>query len=57
MDNNEVTFQVFDRIRVRIWVRESTDDAKDLILDLIHPLFQTESNIPSQESRKRRRDD
>lgn len=34
-----VTVQVFDRVKVRIWVKEGKDHQRDLVLDLVEPCF------------------
>lgn len=31
-----MSIQVFDKVKVRIWVREVSDDQRELVLDLIH---------------------
>lgn len=33
--------QVFEKVRVRIWVRESEDHQRDLVLDLLDPQFES----------------
>jgi exosome complex exonuclease DIS3/RRP44 len=34
-----VNIQVFDKVRVKIWVKEEQDDQKELMLDLVSPSF------------------
>jgi exosome complex exonuclease DIS3/RRP44 len=41
--------QVFDKVRVRIWVRQTADDQKDLVIDLVSPQFAA-STTTSQSS-------
>jgi exosome complex exonuclease DIS3/RRP44 len=42
--STESHVQVFDKVRVRIWVRQTADDQKDLVIDLVSPQFAA-SNI------------
>ncbi|KAG7346379.1 ribonuclease R [Nitzschia inconspicua] len=35
--DNDVSIQVFDRIRVKIWVREVQDYQRELVIDLVSP--------------------
>jgi exosome complex exonuclease DIS3/RRP44 len=35
------SIQVFDRIRVRIWVRDMQDSQRELVIDLVTPSFST----------------
>jgi exosome complex exonuclease DIS3/RRP44 len=35
----QVSIQVFDKVKVRIWVRETEDSQRELVLDLIEPDF------------------
>eukprot|EP00522_Entomoneis_paludosa_P014331 CAMPEP_0172461050 /NCGR_PEP_ID=MMETSP1065-20121228/39244_1 /TAXON_ID=265537 /ORGANISM="Amphiprora paludosa, Strain CCMP125" /LENGTH=1142 /DNA_ID=CAMNT_0013216249 /DNA_START=23 /DNA_END=3451 /DNA_ORIENTATION=- len=37
----KVSLQVFDKVRVRIWVRETQDHRRELIVDLIEPRFES----------------
>jgi exosome complex exonuclease DIS3/RRP44 len=37
-----VAIQVFDKIKVRIWVREAQDHQRELVLDLLEPKFGTD---------------
>jgi exosome complex exonuclease DIS3/RRP44 len=48
--DNTKSIQVFDRIRVKIWVREVQDYQRELVIDLVNPSF---SNTDEKESRKR----
>ena len=39
-ENDDIVYlQVFDKVRVKIWVNMIQQNQKELILDLIHPLF------------------
>jgi exosome complex exonuclease DIS3/RRP44 len=38
-DNTTVSVQVFDRVRVRVWVNEVQDHQRELVLDLLEPNF------------------
>lgn len=35
--SNDISIQVFDRIRVKIWVREIQDYQRELVIDLVSP--------------------
>lgn len=35
--NNDICIQVFDRIRVKIWVRDIQDYQRELVIDLVSP--------------------
>jgi exosome complex exonuclease DIS3/RRP44 len=37
LDNGSVNIQVFDKVRVRIWVREFEDHQRELVVDLVSP--------------------
>jgi exosome complex exonuclease DIS3/RRP44 len=39
MYGESASLQVFDRVRVRIWIRELEDHQRELVVDLIHPAF------------------
>ncbi|KAL7569091.1 hypothetical protein ACA910_016927 [Epithemia clementina (nom. ined.)] len=43
-----VSIQVFDRVKVRIWVRTTQDHQRELILDLLEPLFPTSGDSSTQ---------
>ena len=42
-DNNEITIQVFDKVQVKIWVREEQDHQRELVLELIEPTFNSKT--------------
>ena len=44
------TIQVFDKVKVRIWVRTSHDHQRELILDLIEPSFGNGDGSPTTAS-------
>ena len=50
-DEIETVIQVFDRVRVRIWVREEEDHQRELVLDLLEPVLGT------QKTKRERKDD
>jgi exosome complex exonuclease DIS3/RRP44 len=41
--DNKVSIQVFDKVRVKIWVREDQAYQRELVLDLLSPSFSSES--------------
>jgi exosome complex exonuclease DIS3/RRP44 len=41
--NGDVSIQVFDRIRVKIWVREVQDYQRELVIDLVSPSLSSSS--------------
>lgn len=41
--DGDVSIQVFDRIRVKIWVREVQDYQRDLVIDLVSPSLASSS--------------
>lgn len=45
-----VSVQVFDKVRVKIWVREAQEHQKELVLDLISPQFGPKANAVTCES-------
>jgi exosome complex exonuclease DIS3/RRP44 len=46
-----ISVQVFDRIRVKLWVREVHDYQRELVIELVTPLFEpTESKKRSAEN-------
>lgn len=47
------SMQVFDRIRVKIWVREVQDYQRELVIDLVSPSFSAASNEKEPEKRGR----
>jgi exosome complex exonuclease DIS3/RRP44 len=51
--DNNTSVQVFDRIRVKIWVREVQDNQRELVIDLVSPTF---SEPNKKQSKKRGRD-
>jgi exosome complex exonuclease DIS3/RRP44 len=48
---NVVSVQVFDKVKVKIWVRESQDHHRELVLDLLEPTF---SNSATKSRMKKR---
>lgn len=44
-DNAIISVQVFDQVRVRVWVNEMEDHQRELVLDLIQPSLSCGSNI------------
>ena len=42
-DNNEITIQVFDKVQVKIWVREEEDHQRELVLELVQPTFNSKT--------------
>ena len=38
------SIQVFDKVKVSIWVRESEDHHRELMMDLVDPSFVSDSN-------------
>ena len=51
-DDSSLSIRVFDKVRVRIWVRESQGDQRELVLDLIDPKNPSNTGV----KRKRQRD-
>lgn len=49
--NSSLSVKVFDKVRVRIWVRESQVDQRELVLDLIDP--KNPSNAGAERKRER----
>jgi exoribonuclease R len=49
---SKVTIQVFDKVKVRIWVRETQDHRRELIVDIVEPLF--DKHEGSEESPKKK---
>jgi exosome complex exonuclease DIS3/RRP44 len=45
-EKSSVSVQVFDRVKVRIWVKEMQDHQRELILELLEPDFDSDLNIP-----------
>ena len=39
-----VSVRVFDKVRVRVWVREFQDHLRELVLDLVEPQFGTQND-------------
>lgn len=39
LGSSSCTIQVFDKVRVKIWVREMEDHQRELVLDLVEPQF------------------
>jgi exosome complex exonuclease DIS3/RRP44 len=39
----ETTIQVFDKVKVKIWVREEHDHQRELILELVEPAFDSKA--------------
>jgi exosome complex exonuclease DIS3/RRP44 len=37
--NDKITLQVFDKVRVSIWVKDVQDDQQELVIDLADPTF------------------
>lgn len=50
-DGSTVSVQVFDKVRVRIWVRSVQDHQRELVLDLLEPVFGSGSGIDQEPSR------
>ena len=50
--SKSISLQVFDRVRVRLWVRESQDHQRELVIDLVEPSFDNTS--PTSGSKKRK---
>lgn len=48
--DESVSVQVFDKIKVRIWVKEGLDHQRDLILDLVEPDFSAANKLPLAET-------
>jgi exosome complex exonuclease DIS3/RRP44 len=44
-----VSVQVFDKVRVRIWVKEVQEHQRKLVLDLLEPKFDSKSNSSSDD--------
>eukprot|EP00977_Amphora_coffeiformis_P014574 scaffold4097_cov166-Amphora_coffeaeformis.AAC.31 len=44
------SIQVFDKVKVSIWVRESEDHHRELIMDLVQPGFASDSNAKKRPS-------
>jgi hypothetical protein len=44
-DKSNVSVQVFDRVRVRVWVNEMQDHQRELMLDLLEPNFSCDGKI------------
>mmetsp|Transcript_1752 Transcript_1752/g.2788 ORF Transcript_1752/g.2788 Transcript_1752/m.2788 type:complete len:179 (+) Transcript_1752:3-539(+) len=44
------SIQVFDKVRVRIWVREVQDHQKELVLDLVEPKLGSKNTVSDESS-------
>jgi len=53
LGKRSVSVQVFDKVRVRIWVREVQEHQQELVLDLLEPQFGSGNEV----SRKRAAED
>ena len=50
--NNTVSIQVFDKVRVKIWVRDGEGYQRELVIELLSPSFLPESNLPNKRKAK-----
>lgn len=53
-NGSKVSIQVFDKVKVRIWVRGTDDHRRELMLDLIEPSLDSTSYAPEIDSRLER---
>ena len=56
--DDKISIQVFDKIRVRVWVREAQAYQRELVIDLLSPSFLPESpskrKAPKESSKKKK---
>lgn len=52
-DGSKVSIQVFDKIQVKLWVKEIQDHQRELVIDLLSPIIGPQGRLGDESRRKR----